>query len=76
LFPIIIDECVQSKKLIKALKSSGYDIITPDTGTSDYDIERIVRSTNGVLLTSDDEFDTHLDWKHSLKISPADPIME
>lgn len=74
---VIIDECVFSSKLVKALVKNKIKYKFLGSGKTDDEIERFMNyMPNTVLVTADVEFWTHFGWDRALLISTRDPVHE
>lgn len=74
---VIIDECVYSQKLARALGKNGIKYKYLGSGKSDAEIESYMNvMPNTVLITADIEFWTHFGWDRSLIVSSSDSVID
>ena len=65
-YEVILDECIYSKKLLKALRKLGMRVIFLGRGVSDNFIRQYVQNHNSVIITGDRQLQVTLGWKKSL----------
>lgn len=71
---LIIDECLRSKKLIKALNLEKIQYKFLDAGTPDSDIVTYMwLNPDTILVTEDVELNNQFSWDRSMLMSSRDP---
>lgn len=76
---VVVDECLYSEKFMKKLRKAikDHQFVFLGRGKLDIDIERyLIANRDSVLITADQEFDTHFHWSKSIMLEQNDPVKD